>query len=864
MLVSTPLLRSEANMYYTNGRPDTADNYSIDGINANIGLINDASAAPVKAGVGLPTAANFNGFSFESVKEFGVSAWIYKADSVLGSGKQISISSRSGTNQFHGTLFESFGSDHLNANNWFANSRGIRKPVSQANTFGGTFGGPIKTGKLFFFTNYEGLRLRQGSFALTDVPSLNARQNAPSSVKPLLNAFPLPNGAARNDGFAEFASAFTTPATTNLSSIRLDYNPASKLQLSGIYRYANSYAQTRGDDGFSLNTLKRTDNQIQIATGKSTYTPTPNLVLYTSVNYSRASLGQAYHTDDFGGANVISSDAQALFANGFSLSQYDLYGRNSAIASSEKVSGKLEQFNFASGAGYVINNHSFQFGADYRRLSLTTSAQPDERAVLFSGINGALSGIAARTNFFSRVDSQTPRINEFYAYFQDDWRVRPTLTLNFGMLWGINKPLSSSSNQKPLALINTSLPFSNNMAANDVALWKTTYNNFAPRIGFSYSIDDAGKNVIRAGLGWFYDSANINAVEIFGHAFPFSNGTVAFNQPLSSLSQNQTPNKTFVGYDPNLKLPLIRQWSVTFIREISNSMSISATYTGSQGRRLLLTKTFLNQDPAFPFARLTTNEGESDYNTFQVRFQRRFSKGFSFLLNYNFAKSLDNLSTDSLSKAVIATPQQDRGFSDFDTRHLVNGYVMYETPNEFENKHLSYLFRNWSITTYLNLRSALPVNVVYGHVNNFGISYLRPDMVQTAQTFSGNQINAYAFAIPTNERQGTLTRNSLRAHPFYQVDLGASRKINITQEKSLTFRLGVINLFNHTNFAAPSFFDLSPGTFFPNGSFLPNSTFGQTSSLASTATERSIGQRIFSGYQANASRSLQLSVKFNF
>lgn len=847
-------------MFYTNGRPETANRFTVDGINANLALTASESVAPVKFGAKFPqtAAGGLNTFiSREGVEQFDVEAWMYNSNRAVTSGKQIFASSKRGSNEFHGTLFENFGNSTLNANDWFANNRGLRKPVAQSNSFGGALGGPIIRNALSFFTTYEGLRLRLGSFAITDVPSLASRQNASSNIKPLLNAFPLPNGATRNDGFAEFASTFTTPASVDNASLRLDYH-GYKFRPFARYNYSNSYATTRGNDGFSLNILKRSDNKFQTITGGAVYTAN-HFTSETFANYSRVSLGQSYSADNFGGANVASS-LQTPFANGFDFSKYDLYGRNAAIALSSEINGVLEQLNFSTNFVYFLDTHLLHFGADYRRLSFTTGAQPTERSVLFNGINGALSETATRVNFITRLNNQETHINEISAFAEDKWRVRRRLTLNYGVRWQTNIPISST--ETPLALVNTNLPF--NFATDEARLWKSSYNNFAPRVAVAYALDDSEKSTVRAGVGWFYDNANIDAPEIFGQGFPFANGAVAFNQPYDLLNQNQMPNKTFIGYDPNLKLPYVRQWSVSFMRELSNSMTLTATYEGSQGRRLLVSKTFLNQDPQFPFARLTTNEGESDYNAFKLRFQRILFRGFALLLNYSLTKSTDNISPDTLSKAVVSTPAQDKGFSDFDTRHSFNGYVSYTTAYEFENKILSHLLSRWTFATFLNLRSAMPLNIVYGRVNNLGISYLRPNAIQGAELFLNDRINPSAFAIPINAQQGSLQRNSLRSVPFYQFDLGASKEFEIKQQTKLAFRLGITNVFNHTNFAAPSFFDLSLGTFFPNGVFLPNSTFGQTSSLATTATEREIGTRIFSSFQPNASRSLQLSVKFSF
>ena len=860
-------------MFHSNGRSENTNSLSIDGLSFNFRLAADESATPTTAGDTFARTASGGTDAFVSLdgaSEFEVKAWPYTADAARTSGRQILVTTKAGTNNFHGSLFENFGNSHLNANDWLANSRGIRKPASQANNFGASFGGPIQRNKHFFFLTYEGLRLRQASFALTDVPSLIARNNAPSNIRPLLKAFPFPTGPARGDGFAESARGFTNPATTNTASLRLDFQINDKLRLNGRYSYANSFATTRGDDGFSLNTLKRTDSNVQTINEHAIYVPSAYVVLDFASNYSRVALGESYGLDNFGGANVTTTDARALFAGDDTFSKFDLYGRNAALASGDKIEGKLEQFNFVTSATIIKGNHTIKAGFDYRRLWLVTGAQPTERDILFDGIDGTISATTARINLISRTGPHRPYLSNFSAYAQDNWKISPRFTFDFGTRWDVSTPPSiSEEEQSPLALTNNRLPF--NVAPQGTPLWHTTYNNFAPRISFAYQPGDDGRNLIRVGVGWFYDYGNTDAIQTFVHSSPFANGTVAFNQPLSS--NNQTPNKIFIGYDPNLKLPLVRQWSLMFLRELSSSITLSATYSGAQGSRLHLTRTFVDQDPEFAFARLTTNEGESSYQSFQLRFQTSSVKGFNSLLLYNFSKSLDNFSPDTIQRAIVVSPnaQLDHSYSDADARHTLSGYVSYSAPREFENKTASRVLRNWTFTSLLNLRSALPLNVVYSRVNGFGISYFRPDMVQGAQIYlrdstigDRKRINAAAFIIPSTERQGTSARNSLRAFPFYQVDLSASRKFSFTNDINLTVRLSAVNVFNHPNFAAPSGFDRSLGTLFPNGVFLANSTFGQSSSLHIIGAESAVGPRFLSAYQPDAARSLQLSFRLSF
>ena len=155
-------------------------------------------------------------------------------------GAQISVVTKSGTNTFHGTAFEYFRNDKLDANDWFANANGLARPELRQNDFGGVLGGPILKDKLFFFGSYEGLRVRQPQVADTYVPSLATRQNAPAAVQPLLNAFPLPNGPNLGNGTAAFSASYSDPSTLNSSGIRIDYLPWQRVTIFGRYSDAPS------------------------------------------------------------------------------------------------------------------------------------------------------------------------------------------------------------------------------------------------------------------------------------------------------------------------------------------------------------------------------------------------------------------------------------------------------------------------------------------------------------------------------------------------------------------------------------------------------------------------------------------------
>lgn len=836
-----------------NGPPKGALNVTLDGVNIQDNLLESAD------GFFAYVRPRTDGTSEVAVLTGSLSA------QNSGSGAmQVNIVTKSGTNGFHGSLFDDFGNGVLNANSSFANSRNLRRPSSKLNLFGGTLGGPIQKDKHFFFVAYENSQMRQSDFALTEVPSLTSRSNAPANVQSLFRAFPLPNGANTRNGFSEFASNFLNPVSQNSLTFRYDWNVSEKLNFSTRYLFSDSERTTRGEDGFSLNTLNRRNKNANMIKGEFRYLPSNSLVTEMSVDYSRASLGQSFSLDNFGGANV--ANAQSLFAGNQTFTRLDLFGKNAVIASGQETKDGLQKVEIKNNWSTFSGVHSFDFGYGFRHQWFTVGSQPTERSVLFAG---ATNSNAERDNLFTRIPKLHPRFSAFSSYFNDSWRVTPRLTLNLGLRWEVASPPSNNDDVKPLAL-NNSNPSSNiNFAPVGTLLWNTTYNNFSPRVSFAWDITGDSKTVLRAGFGLYYETDNTeNVFQAFKNSFPFVNGTVAFNQPFFASGNPLTANNLFVGFDPKLKLPYTMRWTLGLEREISYNSVLGFDYIGSQGNRFYLTRTLADRIPNFPLVRFTNNDGESNYQALVVRFNHRFSKGFAADVNYTFAKSIDNYSPDKPFAAFVVSdnPDKDRGVSDFDIRHSFKGSLSYSTPNEATGKWYSFLTRRWTLSSLFDLRTALPMNVVYARVNNFGVSYFRPDLLAGAALYSSDaniggeqRINANAFAIPGNG-QGTLGRNSLRGFPHYQFDFALSRRFSLTQSLNLTLKVSAINAFNHPNYAAPSGTDVSIGSRFPSGLFLSNPTFGQSTTLTGSSTSASMS----SLYQQNGARSLQVSFKLDF
>lgn len=833
----------------TNGQRPGANMFMLDGVSANFGIeAGGQNPGPSAAGAApaLTASGGANGLlAVDATQEVNVTTAYTNPEYGRVPGAQINVVTKAGTNAFHGSLFHFFGHDALDANDWFANSRGLNKPPRRLNNYGGTFAGPIQRDETFFFASYEGLRLRKPLTGLTDVPSLTSRAAAVPETRSFLNAFPLPTGAARPDGFAEFAATFANTARHDVGSLRVDHNRTT-WNFSGKYNFADSEADERGAGGFSLNTISRTRSLAQSITGTLNKVISPNVVFELRANYSRLRVTGSNELDDFGGAANLLSGTPLTF---------DLNARGAALRLGDEAANVQRQFNVVAASTIVSGNHTFKFGADYRRLSPIINLRALEADVLFDGVNQAITGPPARAGLFTRAGSQQPVFNNLSLYAQDQWRQTPKLTLTYGLRWELNPP-PSIYGARPIAVDQVEFPSRLEAVASGKRLWETTFVNFSPRLGFAYQPGNHNSPyVLRGGFSLLYDVGQERAVDVYADSVPFVTG-----------GPGALPAIVF---DPGLKLPYTLSWHFSIERELGRKQIITASYVGAAGRRLLHTRTLFDENPQFAFLRLTTNSGRSDYRAVQVQFNRRFSKQFLSGAYYTWGRSLDNASEDSARHVMLtsANARFDRGPSDFDVRQRLTGFVNYYLPALFANGNGNKLFRNWAIDSIFNLRSAKPVNVVYLVPTSFGVAYLRPDVVAgqplylfDATAAGGRTINPAAFSAPLDLEQGDLGRNSLRGFPLYQIDLSLRRKFNFTDSFSLQFQADAFNVFNHPNFEDPVGRDRVLGSVFAPGDFTPNSTFGQSSALHGESVSGSFG----SFYNTGGPRTLRLSLKLLF
>lgn len=869
VLAPSSLTTNAAGQFSVNGQRASGNSFTVDGVSANFGAAAGNFGQPQSSGnlPGLTTFGTTQSLaSVDALQEFKVQTSSYAAEYGRQPGGQISIITRSGTNQFHGSLFDYLRNDVFDANDWFANRNGQRRAPERQNDFGGTFSGPVLLprfgeggrqpgyngrNRTFFFFSYEGLRLRLPQFNLTNVPTLALRQQAPAGMQPILNGFPLPNGKDLGNGLAEFTASYSNPSSLDATSLRLDHTVNSKLVLFGRYNKAPSHTVSRFA-GQILSNFQSGRLDTQTITAGATASLTHRASNEVRVNYSSNGAYQSESVDNFGGA--VPPPRSALIPT-----QYDMAGtaHGSVAFNFPGITSTLRpvlslfpvfvssqhQFNFVDNFSYSVGSHQLKFGLDYRRLTPVSTTNPYFLSATFSSQQQVLAANAG-SGFVAAFIPMRPVFLNFSAYGQDAWKLARRLTLTLGVRWDVNPAPTEANGHNPAALTEVDNLATMQLAPLGTKPWKTTYNNFAPRLGIAYQLSQTTgrETVVRGGLGVFYDSGNDLGAFTVSSFFPYNSF-----QTLTSISYPPSPTQvaptpaavqtgltppypSFFAFDPALKLPYTWQWNVAVEQSLGKSQAVTVSYVGAAGRRLLqetqvtLFSGTVKINPNFTSVQLTKNTATSDYDALQVQFQRRLSRGLQALLSYTWSHALDDDSS-SFSNRVA-----QQGNAAFDVRHVFAAAATYDIPAPGANRLAGAVLGRWSIDTKLQAQSALPVDLVATTLtdpatgSNVGV---RPNVIAGIPLYlygpqypGGRIINNAVptaaqiasagctptgpakgpFCTPPTGQSGNLGRNQVRGLAAWQIDAALHRQFRLSEKVNLQLRAEAFNLFNHPNF----------------------------------------------------------------
>jgi hypothetical protein len=882
--VTTPTTFNDQGQFSVNGQRADANYFSVDGVSANFGVTGYFPMMQT-AGGALPALSASGGtnslVSVDAMQEFRIQTSSFAPEFGRTPGGQIAIVTRSGANAFRGSLFEYFRSDALDARDWFVNANNLPKPEQHLNDFGGVVGGPARVNKTFFFFSHEALRLRQPSSLQTTVPDAASRQQAPTAMRPFLNAYPLPNGAELGAGLAQFNASFSNPSTLDAYSVRIDHVVSSNVNAFARYNYSPSSFDQRGGT-FSTRVLSTTSSvwsSVHTLTGGVTQLIRPGVANELRANYSYHRVGIAYEMDDFGGAVPLQDSL--LFPAGYSSDDSAFLFAISGAG--QYAQGKLgadeqRQINIVDNLSIVKSRHQFKVGVDYRWLGPFSSPFAYRMFVNFAGVTAAPGAALSGSAQFIQpavFEENSLRSHNFSIYGQDAWNVTPRLTVTYGLRWDVNPPLKGKDTANdPLTVDGLDNPATIALAPRGTPLYTTDYDNVAPRLGVAYQLGGrpGWDATVRGGAGVFYDLGQGSLGGVTSY-FPYGASKIIQPSPAPfPLSAQDAappafrltpPVDTILVADRNLKVPRSYQWNVAFEQALGRSQSLSVTYLAAIGRDLLRMTQVVNPNPDFQFIGLTDNSATSDYHALQLKFQRRMSHGLQALASYTLSHSTDDASTDATtyrSTSGADGARLDRGHSDFDIRHSFTTGATYFLPSPDSRGVMQAIVRGWSLDAFVLARSAPPVDVT-GPINFTASAALRsrPNLNPGVpleiygDEYPGSKIlNRAAFTIVPPGQQGNLGRNALGGFGAAQADLALQRQFDVIERMALRFRVECFNVFNQPNFGPPMF-DLS------------SPLFGRsTQTLANSLGSGGANGGFSPLYQIGGPRSIQLALRLEF
>jgi outer membrane receptor protein involved in Fe transport len=844
-----------------NGQRTTSNSVRINGVDAN--------------SIGTNSTPNIAVPASDSLQEFVVQTSLYDASQGRNAGGNVEAVTKSGGAEYHGNLYYFMRDDALNANDFFLNAAGRPRPVLERKQFGGTVGGPVVREKAFFFASYQGTREQNGASlansltfpfipaALRDdnrtaaglAAAFNLQQPLISPIAVALLIARLPSGEfaipspATASGLTPISGLSTFRENQFNANLDLSFSEkhtfsaknffASNPTFQSNYNFAglgNGPTQLPGTGG-SLDIIQALNSLTD------TYVFSPNLINQARFGFSRLRVTSVPEEPFTAGQFGINNPLAAEFPGLPTLTVTGLFTLGSSPLADQ--SSRINAFSFQDTLSIVTGRHRIKVGGEYRRSQVNFYFNAFSRGqLIFPTFANFLLGQSISI-IGSGVYDRAFRVNDLSGFVQDDWKVTDRLTLNLGLrydFFGLPKEkygrlvnfipgqFRAGTPASPAPPPNGFVQAGN--AANPlpgVPLVEDTLvpqdkNNFGPRVGFAYRLNESGTLAARGGWGLYYDRVSTRFANTQLFNFPYLALGVGLFRPLSNpfapvplpgafpvAANVPSPLGSAVSgvyVDPELGTPFVQQYNANVQWEFARDFLLEVGYVGSKGSNLLQVVA-LNQPqfnpatgvftlPLGPFISAQKNvtgglhqvqtTSSSNYNSLQASVTKRFSRGLQFLASYTFGKSLDYYSGGTVNELVSVfgdqtNPQLNYGRSDFDrSQRFVYSFV-YDTPDLVgADSAARWLLNDWQLNGILTLQTGLPFSVVQNPDNN---TIQRANLRPGAASVEGSgdvrdRLNQYfntgAFApsvqcvgVPAAQTApcGGLTRAGFAPNPFF-------------------------------------------------------------------------------------------------
>jgi len=798
------------------GRGLDDSNFTYDGVDAT-NIVNQTQRQWVRLAIPLDAIAEFRVDSMMSTAEAGGTG-----------GAQLDVSSPSGTNRFHGRLFEYLRNDFFDAPLPGWASGGEAQQPLRLNQFGGSVGGPIVRDNTFFYLASEAYRQNWGYPVTGDVPSQSLKATVPSSspVYAIINGFPgvgpkrflTPYTPATDPTDWQNIDLLTCECTQvvneNSEMIRLDRHFSAKT--TGFMRFSyDRSVDTQPLSAAATDLEQRVSAPVNGAL-ELLHIFNPRLVNEVKAGFNRSTSNQYNYSD----SGIIYQIAISTGPGpGFVTENYNyasIYVGNSFSV--------LDNLTWAHG------RQTFKAGAEFRYIQLNQNSGQHGK-LTFSNVENLANNVVAKASLTGTLPVNDLRKNDYFLYAQDEFKWRPNLVLNLGLRYTIFDLFNEAHGKaNPFDFATCG---AQGYCGVGSSFGQQNYGDIDPRVAFAWTPSKSRQTAIRGGFGIYHEDGQLDDQNL-----PAKNEVPSYSATGSSKSPLSYPVVFGAGtISPNAeqrdrKDSYVEQWSFSAQREMPANFVGTVSYLGSHGVHLLETNvvnliidpaTGVKQYPAFaPAIGWRGSVGMSAYNGLSVALRRSFSRNLLVTANYAWSHELDNGSNGSGDGDEIS-PQNplclacDRASGAWDATHVVNGNAVYRLPFGMGKPMLnqrgiaSAIAGNWEMTTTALARTGFPVNVLMpsSYTAPDGASGTeRPDLVRgISLTPPGGRtvaewINPAAFATPGGEF-GNAPRDLVRGPGTWQIDLGTGKTIPLPERGRLEFRAEFYNIFNHPQLGQP-------------------------------------------------------------
>ncbi|MBI1790278.1 MAG: TonB-dependent receptor [Acidobacteria bacterium] len=825
------------------GLRDNAGNFLMDGINNNDVTQNQITFQP----------------NVEVIQEFKIQNNTYSAEYGRNAGAVVNMVTRSGSNTFHGSLFEFLRNERFDARNFFNTIPRPQAPFKR-NVFGFVLGGPLSVPKVysghdrtFYFVNYEARRQRENQTVTTRVLTDEERAGVTDPIaRRFAELLPRPNIAGAATG-SNYTASSALARDQDQFSVKIDHRFSDRDTIFGRYTFQDD----RRLEPFSQGNLRTVPGFGDIVPAFRTNAVIGHTHLLSSrlINEFRAGLNR--NSPNFLNVEFANPDSFGIPAGlnrPFGVPDIFLVSNNLRFGSPNFTpqGRRVTSFVYQDNLSWTSGKHQFKFGAEVRRNRFNSFNNNINLTLRFNTVADFQAGRLAQAtqNTAERIVALRSSNVNFYA--QDDWKLAPSLTLNLGVRYELNT--IPYDNRNFLSVFDFAARTFSRTSQTGI---NGDYNNYGPRIGLSWDPFGKGKTAIRGGYGLYFDQFSFENISALSANPPLNFNKLASNTTLAAPLGTGTGTPNIVAIDPGYRTPYVQQFNFNVQHQVFKDTTVEAGWYGSKGTRL----PHIRNINAFlggvrPIARSADGIGlgqipfresasNSTFHSFQTTARSTY-RNSNFYLAYTFSKAIDGISLDTLTQGLVGyqdvrNTRADKGLADFDARHRLVYSWIYELP--FRAHGLAgKVIRGWQLSTTGSFQSGNPWQPVLGADNSGSGDFNdRPNLIgdpKGPQTLT-QWANPAAFAAAPRGQFGNSGRNILTGPGYANLDLGFFKNTYFGHEDRFRTQLRAefFNLPNHPNFAQP-------------GRSFPSATFG---SIATTRTPAG---------DAGSARQIQLGLKF--